>query len=200
MNFKQNILPEKKSKWRQIAIVLIGIVTGLGFFMAKEASLVSYMSDDPLACVNCHVMTPMYNSWMHSSHREQASCNDCHVPHDNVFNKYFFKAKDGLFHATIFTARAEPEVMFMREASQEVVQKNCIRCHIQQVTQTKYDGWLDDHRESRTERKCWSCHQELPHGTVHGISTIKNNIAPIPTDQVEAVIPEWLNTKIEQKK
>ncbi|CAL2081453.1 cytochrome c nitrite reductase small subunit [Tenacibaculum dicentrarchi] len=200
MNFKRNILPEKKSKWRQIAIILIGIVTGLGFFMAKEASLVSYMSDDPLACVNCHVMTPMYNSWMHSSHREQASCNDCHVPHDNVFNKYFFKAKDGLFHATIFTARAEPEVMFMREASQEVVQNNCIRCHIQQVTQTKYDGWLDDHRESRTERKCWSCHQELPHGTVHGISTIKNNIAPIPTDQVEAVIPEWLNTKIEQKK
>lgn len=198
MNLKSEILPNKKSRWRKVAIILIGIVTGLGFFMAKEASLVSYMSDDPLACVNCHVMTPMYNSWMHSSHREQASCNDCHVPHDNVFNKYYFKAKDGLFHASVFTARAEPEVMFMREASQEVVQNNCIRCHIQQVTQVKYDGWIKDHKENRVERKCWSCHQELPHGTVHGISTIRNNIAPIPTDNVETVIPKWLNQQIKK--
>lgn len=198
MNFKREILPNKRSRWRRVAIILIGIVTGLGFFMAKEASLVSYMSDDPLACVNCHVMTPMYNSWMHSSHREQASCNDCHVPHNNVFNKYYFKAKDGLLHASVFTARAEPEVMFMREESEEVVQNNCIRCHVQQVTQVKYDGWLKDHKESRTERKCWSCHQELPHGTVHGLSTIKNNIAPIPTDNVETVIPEWLNQQIQK--
>ena len=199
MNLNREILPNKKSRWRRTAIILIGIVTGLGFFMAKEASLVSYMSDDPLACVNCHVMTPMYNSWMHSSHREQASCNDCHVPHDNVFNKYYFKAKDGLFHASVFTARAEPEVMFMREASQEVVQNNCIRCHVQQVTQVKYDGWLKNHKENRVERKCWSCHQELPHGTVHGISTIRNNIAPIPTDNVETVIPKWLSKQIKNK-
>ncbi|WP_108866354.1 cytochrome c nitrite reductase small subunit [Aquimarina aquimarini] len=199
MNFKKEILPSKKSRWRRIAVVSIGIITGLGFFMAKEASLVSYMSDDPLACVNCHVMTPMYNSWMHSSHREQASCNDCHVPHDNVFNTYFFKAKDGLFHASVFTARAEPEVMFMREASQEVVQDNCVRCHIQQVTQVKYDGWLENHAESRTDRKCWSCHQELPHGTVHGISTIRNNISPIPTDSTKTVIPEWLHKQIKEK-
>ncbi|MXV38002.1 hypothetical protein GO491_04825 [Flavobacteriaceae bacterium Ap0902] len=79
---------------------------------------------------------------MHSSHREWASCNDFHVPHDNVVNQYYFKAKDGLFHATIFTLRAEPDVMFMREASEEVVQNNCLRCHVQQVTQVKYDGDL----------------------------------------------------------
>ncbi|TPN82995.1 cytochrome c nitrite reductase small subunit [Aquimarina algicola] len=198
MKFRSKILPGKKSKWRRIAIVSIGIVTGLGFFMAKEASLVSYMSDSPQACVNCHVMTPVYNSWMHSSHREQASCNDCHVPHDNIVNTYFFKAQDGLLHASVFTARAEPEVMFMREASEEVVQNNCIRCHIQQVTQVKYNGWLQDHTENRIERKCWSCHQEVPHGTVHGISTIRSNISPIPTDNVETVIPKWLENQIEQ--
>lgn len=196
---KKEILPNKKSRWRPIAVISIGIIVGLGFFMAKEASLVSYMSNDPQACVNCHVMTPMYNSWMHSSHREYANCNDCHVPHNNVANKYFFKAKDGLFHASVFTARMEPEVMFMREASQEVVQDNCIRCHVQQVTQVKYTGWLDDHTESRTDRKCWECHQEIPHGTVHGISTIRNNIAPIPTDTLTTVIPSWLDKEINDK-
>ncbi len=183
-----------------MAVFLIAVLVGMGIFLAKEASIVSYMSDNPQACVNCHVMTPVYNSWMHSSHRERASCNDCHVPQDNLFNKYVFKAKDGLFHATIFTARMEPEVMFMREESEKVVQDNCIRCHVQQITQVKYYGWLENHKENRTQRNCWSCHQELPHGTVHGISTIKNNIAPLPTDDVETVIPQWLKEQLNNQK
>ena len=198
MSWINNLIPKKGSYWRQVAVVSIGVVVGLGFFMAKEASLVSYMSDDPQACVNCHVMTPMYNSWMHSSHRQWASCNDCHVPHNNVVNKYFFKAKDGLFHSSIFTARAEPEVISMREASQEVVQANCLRCHVQNVTQTKYSSYLDDHVAGRTERQCWSCHKEIPHGTVHGISSIKNNIAPVPTSPESVVIPEWLKKEVQE--
>lgn len=200
MKIKREILPNKKSRWRRVAVFLIAVLVGMGIFLAKEASIVSYMSDNPQACVNCHVMTPVYNSWMHSSHRERASCNDCHVPQDNLFNKYFFKAKDGLFHSTIFTARMEPEVMFMREESEKVVQDNCIRCHVQQITQSKYYGWLENHKENRTQRNCWSCHQELPHGTVHGISTIKNNIAPIPTDDVETVIPQWLKEQLNNQK
>lgn len=197
---KKKILPDKKSRWRSVAVFLLAVMTGLGFFMAKEAEVVSYMSDDPLACVNCHVMTSVYNSWQHSSHREWASCNDCHVPQDNILNKYYFKAKDGLFHASVFTLRAEPEVMFMREASEEVVQDNCMRCHIQQVTQTKYDGYINDHATNRTDRKCWECHKEVPHGKIHGISTIKNNIAPIPTDSEGAVIPQWLKDQTSKQK
>lgn len=196
----KKIIPKKGTTWRTVAVMSLAVVIGLGAFMAKEAELVSYMSDDPKACVNCHVMTPVYNSWMHSSHREWASCNDCHVPHNNVVNKYFFKAKDGLFHASVFTARAEPEVMFMREESQEVVQSNCLRCHVQQVTQTKYQHYLADHNANRTDRKCWSCHQEVPHGTVHGISTIRNNIAPVPTNPTEAVVPEWLLKEVSKSK
>ncbi len=59
---------------------------------------------------------------------------------------------------------------------------------------------IDDHAKNRTERQCWSCHQEVPHGTIHGISTIKNNIAPIPTDPEKSVIPEWLEKEMENKK
>ena len=191
-------LPEKGLK-RSAAIFLIAVIFGLGFFIMREGEVLSYLSDDPQACVNCHVMTPVYNSWMHSSHREWASCNDCHVPHNNIVNKYYFKAKDGLYHASVFTARMEPDVIFMREPSQEVVQDNCIRCHVQNVKQTKYDGWLETHSANRTERQCWSCHREVPHGRVHGTSTIKYNIAPLPTDQQELVIPDWLAEEINKK-
>ncbi|WP_299765124.1 cytochrome c nitrite reductase small subunit [uncultured Dokdonia sp.] len=198
MKFKYTILPKKGTQWRTLAVFFIACLIGLGLFMAKESEITSYLGDDPQTCVNCHVMTPVYNSWMHSSHREVANCNACHVPHDNIVNKYYFKAKDGLYHASVFTMRAEPDVIQMKEASQKVVQANCIRCHVQQVTQTKYVGWLDDHKENRTGRQCWSCHIEIPHGKKQGISTIRYNLAPIPTDQAASVVPEWLQKEIDQ--
>ncbi|MBL7471533.1 cytochrome c nitrite reductase small subunit [Robertkochia sediminum] len=199
MSLLGKILPPRSSRWRTVAVFFIAVILGAAAFTANEAKVFSYMKDDPQACVNCHVMTPVYNSWMHSSHREWASCNDCHVPHDNIFNQYFFKAKDGLYHASIFTLRAEPEVIFMREESAEVVQDNCLRCHVQQVTETKYVGWLDTHTSNRTDRKCWSCHREVPHGKIHGLSTVKYNIAPLPTDQPEEIVPEWLEAELNNK-
>ncbi|MFS4417571.1 cytochrome c nitrite reductase small subunit [Maribacter sp. 2307ULW6-5] len=195
MKFNFQILP-KSPKWRKTAGFFIAVIIGMGLFIAQEAKITSYLSDDPQACVNCHVMTPVYNSWMHSSHREWANCNDCHLPQDNFVKKYYFKAKDGLYHASVFTARAEPDVIQTKEASKEVVQQNCIRCHVQQVTQVKYDGWLEGHQESRTGRECWSCHTSVPHGTVRGLTTVKYNVAPLPTDKEEAVIPEWLAEEV----
>lgn len=192
MAFK--LFPEK-SRWLPISIVVFGAIIGLSLFLAKESEVVSYMGDDPKTCVNCHVMTSEYNSWMHSSHREWASCNDCHVPHDNVLNKYYFKAKDGMYHATVFTMRNEPQVIQMKEASQEVVQNNCIRCHTNQVTDVKLTSWLENHEKNRTERQCWECHRETPHGKVHGLSSTKFTIAPIPTSPEKDVVPDWLKEK-----
>lgn len=199
MKFLSKIFPEKGSSWRTFAVFATAAVIGLGFFIMREAEVVSYLSDNPQACVNCHNMTPMYNSWNHSSHREWASCNDCHVPHNNIANAYYFKAKDGLYHASVFTTRTEPDVIFMKPASQEVVQNNCIRCHIDQVTETKYDGWIESHQANRTDRQCWECHKEVPHGKIHGMSSIRYNIAPLPTDQEKAVVPEWLEKEMETK-
>lgn len=199
MSILDKILPSKNSRWRSVAVFSIAVILGFAAFTAKEAEVISYLSDDPQACVNCHVMTPVYNSWMHSSHREWASCNDCHVPHNNVFNQYYFKAKDGLYHASIFTLRAEPEVIFMREESEKVVQNNCLRCHVQQVTETKYVGWIDSHMSNRTDRTCWSCHKEVPHGKIHGLSTVKYNLAPLPSDQPDTIIPQWLKTELNIK-
>ena len=179
--------------------MIFGSILGLSLFIAKESEVVSYMGDKPETCVNCHVMTSEYNSWMHSSHREVANCNSCHVPHNNVVNKYYFKAKDGLYHASVFTMRNEPQVIEMKEASQEVVQQNCIRCHSNQVKDAKLDGWVANHAESRTDRKCWSCHREVPHGRVHGLSSTEYLLAPKPTDIDKDIVPEWLKEEINKK-
>ncbi len=192
MKFKQRRFLLKG--WQLPVIILTGGIIGLSLYAAIESRAISYLSDDPKTCANCHVMTPQYTTWRNSSHREVANCNDCHVPHDNIVKKYLFKAKDGLYHASVFTSRNEPEVIRMKEAGIEVVQNNCIRCHENQVTDGKLASQVPNHFNSRTERKCWECHQEVPHGSVHSLSSIKY-YGKIPAEHQET-IPEWIKKSI----
>ena len=128
----------KKNKiFKYLIPSLVGIVIGLCGYIFYLSKAHSYLSDDPKACVNCHIMEPEYATWLHSSHGRNTVCNDCHVPHDNVFRKYYFKANDGLRHATMFTFRMEPQVIKMHAPGQKVVQENCIRCHSTLVSEVR---------------------------------------------------------------
>lgn len=198
--FKHNLIPPHR--WRKYAIVAVGAFFGLGFYVLRLSNAASYLSDDPQACVNCHLMNPQYITWNHSSHREVAHCNDCHVPHNNVFSKYYFKAKDGLYHASIFTLRAEPQVIKAKHASLEVIQDNCIRCHQDQVTDAKMAGFVDDHFGKRTDRTCWECHRDVPHGKVKGLSSVGLQIEPIRIYRTSemTVVPDWLKESMNEEK
>lgn len=188
------LIPPKE--WRLPVIILLGAICGLGLYAMVESKAISYLSDDPKTCANCHVMTPQYSTWQNSSHREWASCNDCHVPQDNIFKKYLFKAKDGMYHASVFLTRGEPEVIKMHEAGDKVVQSNCIRCHQDQVTDARLESMVDDHYESRTERKCWTCHQEVPHGSIHSLSSVKY-YGKIDKEHQQTV-PDWLKSYLKE--
>lgn len=184
-------------QWLVPVTVLCGLIAGLGFYVLNVSNAVSYLSDDPRTCMNCHVMTAEYITWDHSSHRNVASCNDCHVPHNNVVNKYYFKAKDGLYHASVYTLRMEPQVITMREPSAKVVQQNCIRCHSNQVADAKMLDWVEGHKEDRFERRCWECHRETPHGKVRSLSAVETNIEPLDIkQQQEEFVPDWLSNQI----
>lgn len=179
------------------ALIMLGSLVGLSLYALIESKAVSYLSDDPKTCVNCHVMTPQYSTWVKSSHREWATCNDCHVPQDNFAKKYAFKAMDGFNHASAFLLRNEPEVIRMKEAGNEVVQQNCIRCHEDQVTDPKLASMVYKHKDNRTEKKCWTCHQEVPHGSIHSLSSTKY-YGKIPSEHQES-LPDWIK-KITQEK
>lgn len=175
-------------KWKLPVYVLLGIFFGLGCYVLYLSKAASYLSDAPETCVNCHVMAPQYATWNHSSHREVATCNDCHVPHNNVFNKYFFKAKDGLRHASMFALRMEPEVIFILDEGKEVVHNNCVRCHSQQLTDPKLAAKVPNHAHNTQDRVCWECHREVPHGRVNSLSSVPNARVPLP----ESPVPDWL--------
>lgn len=175
-------------KWRFPVMVISSIFIGVVLFTFYVSKAHSYLSDNPETCMNCHIMAPQYATWNHSSHREVAHCNDCHVPHNNVFNKYYFKAKDGMRHATIFTLRKEPQVIFIREEGAEVVHNNCIRCHSKLLTDPKLVANVVAHKAHREDRKCWECHREVPHGRVNSLSSVPNARVPFP----ESPVPNWI--------
>lgn len=175
--------------WRIPVIIALGIFTGSAFYIFYVSNASSYLSDNPQTCVNCHVMTPQFATWSHSSHREVANCNDCHVPHTSMLSHYYFKAKDGLRHATIFTMRMEPQVIFIKEAGVDVVQKNCVRCHSQLFTGRDVSEYQKNHYP---DRLCWECHRETPHGRVNSLSSVPNAKVPL----LESPVPEWIQNAV----
>ncbi len=189
----QKIAPPPQ--WRMPVLILAGIFTGLLFLVVHISKAPSYLSDQPETCINCHIMTPQYATWMHSAHRETAHCNDCHVPHNNVLNKYYFKAKDGLRHATIFTLRREPQVIFIKEEGREVVQGNCVRCHEQLITDSKLMAKTGEFQHYRTERSCVECHRVVPHGRVNSLSSTPNAQVPL----LPSPVPDWLKELTDNK-
>lgn len=174
--------------WILYVNALIAVCVGVIAYLFYVSKAWSYLSDDPETCINCHIMAPQYATWQHSAHRLTTTCNDCHVPHDNIFNHYFFKAKDGLRHATIFTLRKEPQVIFIKEAGIGVVQENCKRCHTQlndKVGTLQVNLEKSNHGEGKL---CWDCHRSVPHGKVRSLSSTPATLVPLP----ESPVPEWL--------
>ena len=137
--------------------VLAGILLGVGSYTFYYAKGASYLSDDPQACVNCHIMRDQYDSWSHSSHKAVATCNSCHTPHD-VVGKYLTKAENGFRHSSAFTLMNFEEPIRMRPESRSVVEANCLDCHRALVSTI-----TSSHAESKDAVDCIACHRSVGH-------------------------------------
>jgi cytochrome c nitrite reductase small subunit len=128
---------------------------GLGAFTFTYARGYSYLSNDPQACANCHVMRDVYDAWNHSSHKAVAVCNDCHTPHDFI-GKYATKAYDGWKHSLAFTTGAVPEPIRITTLNRQIAQENCLRCHGDLVEPIS-------HTEDTHPTDCLTCHAGVGH-------------------------------------
>ena len=63
-----------KGRWLALAVPL-GAFAGLSGFTAQYAEGLSYLSNDPRACANCHIMNEQYDSWRKGPHHAAATCN-----------------------------------------------------------------------------------------------------------------------------
>jgi len=96
----------------------------------------------------------------------------------------------------MFTLRAEPQVIQIKEEGKHVVQQNCIRCHTDLITDAEMNTIQPEFHSDRSDRQCWECHREVPHGRVNSASSTPNAKVPL----LESPVPEWLKKAIEQNK
>lgn len=183
-------------QWRFLVIILVGIGFGILLLTLHLARATSYLSDDPAACVNCHVMAPYYATWEKGSHGKVATCNDCHIPHSNIINTYLFKAKDGMRHSYVFTFRLEPQVIRIKQAGKDAVQQNCIRCHQNLIHPISLRSISGQSIQKEGDGYCWDCHRETPHGRVNSLTSAP--YARVP--QLSSPIPSWIEETLGIKK
>lgn len=135
----------------------IGLSVGIGIYTFTYAKGFSYLSTDPKACVNCHVMKPQYESWLKSSHHNVAVCADCHMPHA-FLNKYYVKAENGFLHSKAFTLQNYADPIQIRESSLKVLNNSCIFCHNEMTSN------IAGHSSKSSEvRECSRCHNSVGH-------------------------------------
>ena len=148
-------LTRKTKFWGICAGIAIGVVVGGGVFTFVYAKGGSYMTNDPRACANCHIMQDHYDAWVKSSHRSVASCNDCHTP-PGVIPKYATKAKNGFFHSLYFTTGDFPDPLRITPSNRKVTEAACRKCHTTIVDAIEAHG-----RGEATA--CLRCHGDVGH-------------------------------------
>jgi cytochrome c nitrite reductase small subunit len=176
--------------WKFPAIIISGAFVGIFIYTFITSRAYTYLSDDPATCVNCHVMAPYYATWLHSSHGKDATCNDCHIPQDNYFNKYFVKGLNGYRHAAVFTKRTEEQAMTAIPMNSQALMNNCIRCHTQlnsEFVETGRHTWKE--MQEIGGSVCWDCHRDVPHTLSRSLSSTPDARVPMP----ESNVPEWLH-------
>jgi cytochrome c nitrite reductase small subunit len=149
------------------ASVFLGVFLGSGVYTFVSAHGTSYLSNDPAVCVNCHIMREQYDGWLHGPHHAVATCNDCHLPHDNVVHKLFVKASNGYHHSKAFTLQNFQEPIRIKPANAVVLEDNCLRCHegiTDEITAHGTLGVPTDPGHKADLYGCVRCHQEVGHG------------------------------------
>lgn len=154
-------MPIKRLLWMILFPgAVFGALTGVGTFTFYYAKGASYMTNDPAACANCHVMNEQYDAWLKSSHHAVAVCNDCHAPHDFV-GKYMTKAINGWNHSLAFTTGRFPDPIQITERNRRITENACRDCHqpIVAAIDTHYVG--KDIQQGGMS--CIQCHINVGH-------------------------------------
>lgn len=159
----ESALPSYAGRWLIALAVAVGLAAGVGMYTVRYAEGLSYLSSDPRACVNCHIMRPQYDAWLKSSHHAAATCVDCHLPHAFV-SKYLAKTENGYRHSKEFTAQTFPEPITIRARGREILQENCVYCHGSLVHDIATGP-----RGNADELRCVHCHLSVGHGERAGL-------------------------------
>ena len=141
---------------RSVLGIAIGLAIGIGGYTFIYAKGGSYMTNDPGACANCHIMQDYYDAWIKSSHRSVAVCNDCHTPPGFVA-KYATKASNGFWHSFAFTSGRFPDPLRIKPHNRAITEQACRKCHSEIVDA------IEAPHEDAPILSCVRCHTSVGH-------------------------------------
>jgi cytochrome c nitrite reductase small subunit len=159
---RHSLLPGTR-QWRARNGLVLGLAIGLGTalgigaFTFRYAAGLSYLSAEPSACVNCHIMQTQYDGWQKASHHTVAVCIDCHLPHEFI-PKYLAKAENGYRHSERFTTGAFVEPIRVQPRGIAILEANCRRCHSALTAEISHGERIGG------ELSCLHCHFSVGHG------------------------------------
>ncbi len=139
-----------------LSIGIMALLVALGIF-GWVSNAPSYLGHEPATCNNCHVMDAQYESWFHAAHENYTACTDCHLPHQNIASYYLYKGYSGMRDVVSFTLKIYPAAIRATQQTDNIIQANCIRCHLDTVENILADPQPFD-------RNCWDCHRSVAHG------------------------------------
>jgi len=153
--------PKPKRKKRRLLLFGLPIAFILLFVVSVE------MTSTSRFCSSCHYMTPFFESWKTSSHKD-VQCKVCHYPPGI---KSFFRTKiEGL----VMVGRYWTRLYVKSKPWAEIQDESCLRpgCHDRRLLEGKVEfgkvafdhkAHFDDLKRGKTLR-CTSCHSQIVQG------------------------------------
>lgn len=158
-------------------ILIIGGILGLGTSLGVYYGLA--LTSDEKFCVVCHEMDPMviaYNNDVHSGKSKsgiKADCVDCHLPHDNIINYIYTKARNGVVEGYVHFFGDVENINWhenRKRRKEFVFDDGCLHCHtnvLENKLLTEKAQKMHAHYKkllnTKDELGCASCHVEVGH-------------------------------------
>lgn len=127
---------DESNTMKKFVIILIGMFFGVIICWGTYEGITR--TGDDKFCVICHEMTPMFLSYRNDVHGGagdvgfKAECVDCHLPHNNIVNYVYTKARNGVVEGAIHFFGDVENIDWHknRERKDEFVfDDGCIKCH-----------------------------------------------------------------------
>lgn len=168
---------EKKAKkpiWFILLLLAIGGVLGLALSFGVGVAV--HQTSDDKFCAICHTMEPMVESYKADVHGGnnpkglRATCVECHLSHDSLFDYLYTKAATGLHDVRVQFFGDLENIDWeakRKHASKFTYDSGCMNCHtnLREATTSDPKAFIahKEYYEKRTDKTCVECHKNVGH-------------------------------------
>ncbi len=148
----------------------------LGVLFSLTLAEVFHVTGDAEFCIKCHVMEPMVESYENDVHGGknkngvQASCVDCHLPHDTVVHYIAMKTKTSMNDIWVNVMTDTDKIDWEERRSHRehfTYESGCLDCHknLEEATMSNMKAFLPhrDYFRGATNATCIFCHENVGH-------------------------------------